>query len=292
MTMKKILITGASGFVGSHVARMAREKNFEVVELNHKDTALEDKNAVEKFMEEVRPDTVFHLATSIVRSGKTASPQVVMRTNIEGSINLMDAALEVGVKAFINTGTFVEYGPKDHPIKEDERCDPMEIYAVSKLAATLYVQGLAERKEFPTITLRLFTPYGSNMKEGSLLYNVVTNIQNKKPIALSDKKVTRDLIYVGDVAELYLEAGEKASKYKGEIFNVGSGTPTTLEELVETVAGVTKTTAMPQWGAFPVQNYDKGVWQADMTKTFSHFTWRPKTALKEGLTKTIESMLV
>lgn len=285
--MEKILITGASGFIGSHVAAHAKAKGFEVYELSHKDTPLQDKAAVEKCLDEVRPDAIFHLATSILMSGKVADPHTLIATNVEGAINLMEAAAKFDVGAFINTGTFAEYGPKGHPVKEDELCTPLEIYAMSKLASTVYAQGLAKRTGFPAITLRLFTPYGSRMREKSLVMNVLSSIKNNKPIMLTQPSVARDFIYVGDVAEVYIEAIEKAEEKKGEVFNVGSGEKTSLQELVDAAAFSAGIEAHPRWGAIPVQSYDSDLWQADMEKTFSHFAWRPRTPLEEGIRKTL-----
>lgn len=284
---KRILITGASGFVGTHVARLAREQGHEVVAPTHTELPLENRDAVSAFVQSVRPRAVLHLATSILSSGKTADPVTVIRTNVEGTVHLMDAALAAGVEAFVNTGTFAEYGPKNHAVAENERCDPMEIYAVSKLTGTLYGQGLAKRTGFPCITLRLFTPYGPNMKERSLVRSVITNALADKPILLTKPAVARDFVYVEDVAEFYVEAASKAREYAGEIFNVGSGIRVTLEELVNTVAQVTQKSVIPQWGAFPVQSYDSELWQADMSKTFSHFTWRPRTTLQQGLSRMV-----
>lgn len=288
MAKEKILITGASGFVGSHVLRRAQEQGYEVHLLTHRETPLEHREAVQKRMETIRPHVVLHLATSILMSGKTADPAILVQTNIQGTINVMDAAHAVGVEAFINTGTFAEYGPKDHPAREDERCDPRELYAISKLTGTLYGQGLAARTGFPCITLRLFTPYGPNMREKSLVKSVLSKTLAGSTVKLTKPTVARDFVYVEDVAKLYFEAAEKAAEYKGQVFNVGSGNRTTLKELVETVEHVVGKKAQTEWGAFPTQSYDSELWQADMQKTFSHFAWRPNTSLLKGISKAAE----
>jgi nucleoside-diphosphate-sugar epimerase len=287
---KKILITGASGFVGFHVARHAQEQGHDVVTPTHTELPLENRDTVQSFVGSLKPDVIVHLATSIIASGKTADPTTLVQTNIQGTINLMDAAVETGVKAFINTGTFAEYGPKDHPVKEDERCDPMELYAMSKLSGTLYGQGLARRTGFLCVTLRLFTPYGPNMKETSLVRSVIVNTLAGNPVKLTKPTMARDFVYVEDATQLYFEAVEKAEEYKGQIFNVGSGNRTTLKELVETVELATGKKAQTEWGAFTVQSYDSELWQANMDKTFSSFDWRPKTTLSEGIQRTVGAL--
>lgn len=288
--MKKILITGGSGFVGSHIVDAARARGHEVVLLKHAEVPLEDRTAVEKFVAQVKPDVVIHPATSTLMSGKTANPRTLIGTNIEGAVNIMDASASAGVKAFVNIGSVAEYGPKDHAVKEDEQCNPVELYAVSKLAATLYGQGLAKRTGFPCVTMRLSTPYGPRIQAGRLVRVLIEKTRSGEEIPLSVPTITRDFIYVEDILPLLFEAVQNAEKYKGEIFNMGSGVRTSLQDFVAVVEKVLGKKANAKWNSFPVQSYDSEFWQNDMTKTFSHFAWRPTTSLEEGVRKTAQAL--
>lgn len=288
--MKKILITGASGFVGTHVAAQARARGMDVYELSHRKVSLEDRAMLEKVLQEVKPEVVVHLATSTLMSGKTADSHTLLATNVEGAVNLMDASVSVGVQAFVNVGSFVEYGPKKHAAREDDTCEPVELYAVSKLAATLYGQGLARRTGFPCVTFRLFTPYGPGIQPGRLVRTVIEKVKAEEDLVLTKRTVGRDFVYVEDVPALFFEAIDKISQIKGEIFNLGTGLCTTLEKVVSTVEETLDKKAKPQWDVFPLQSYDSELWQADMKKTFFHFSWRSRTTFKEGIKKTIASM--
>lgn len=288
--MRRFLITGPTGFLGSHIVEQAQERGYEVHVLSHKEVALEDRNAVENLLQTVRPDVVIHPATSTLMSGKTADPHTLISTNIEGAVNLIDVAAAVGVKAFINIGSIAESGPKDDRIKETDVCEPSELYAVTKLAATTYGQSLAERKGFPFMSFRLTTPYGPRIQQGRLVRVLIEKTLRGEPIPLSSPDISRDYVYVGDIPSLLFEALDKATEYKGEIFNLGSGVPVTIGELLQVIEGVVGKKALPQWGAFPVQSYDKKLLVADMDKTFSTFSWRPTVELAQGVKNTVTAL--
>lgn len=284
--MGRILVTGGSGFIGAHLVQTLKARGDETYAPSHHELDITDREAVAAYVQKIKPSQVFHLATSTLISGKTADYQTVLRTNVEGSIALLDAASVAGVISLVQMGSFVEYGPKQEPLREDMRCEPVETYAVSKLAATLYGQGLAKRTSFPAITMRLFTPYGPGIQEGRLVRTLLEKIAAGEPIPLSSPDIARDFIYVDDIVSALLEVSSRASALRGEVFNLGSGECTALSDLVSLAEHVIGKKADVQWDAYPVQSYDSKLWQADMQKTFAALTWRPQVTLSEGLTRT------
>lgn len=284
--MARILVTGGGGFIGKHLVQVLMALGDDVSTPSHGELDITNREAVIAYVQQVKPARVFHLAASTLMSGKTADPQTVLRTNIEGTVNLMDAVSAAGTEAFIHMGSFVEYGPKQEPLREDMRCEPIEIYAVSKLAATLYGQGLAKRTSFPVVTMRLFTPYGPGIQEGRLVRTLLEKIATGEPIPLSSPDIARDFIYVDDIVSALLEAGSRASTLRGEVFNLGNGERTALSDLASLAEQVVGKKADIQWNAYPVQSYDSKLWQADMQKTFATFDWRPQVPLQEGLRRT------
>lgn len=303
MNTDMILVTGATGFIGSHLVRRLVGLGHSVSiltrpgadthriadllsQIKQYEATLTEPESVAKVFQKVKPTGVMHLAASNIMSGKTASDTEVYSVNFIGTKNLMDAAATSGVDFFINTGTFLEYGLQNRPVKENDRCDPTELYSVSKLAATVYGQAVARQKQLSVITLRLFTPYGPGIQQGRLIRVVIENALKGTPINLSSPTVTRDFVFVEDVVSLYIEAMQKSKNLAGEIFNVASGATTPFGELLPLVLTATHSGSTVNWGAFQLSPYDAVRWEADMTKTFQTFTWRPTVSLVDGITHT------
>ena len=300
-----IFITGATGFVGSHIVRKLVSQGSDVhilirpksdlwrlknlvpkITIHYGD--LTDRFALEKIIAEVKPKGIFHFGVASIVSGLGAESETTIATNVFGTVNLMDVAASVPYDFFVTMGSFLEYGFKDHAIAEDELCQPGELYGVTKLAGTLYGQALARTAGKPIVMFRLFTPYGPYNEKERLTHKIIAAAFADKEIALTHGTVSRDFVFIDDVVELIFEAAEKALKYRGEIFNIGSGVRTPISDVVSYIVKKIGSKSEVKWGTFRTVSYDGDLWQADMTKTFSHFSWRPKVSLEEGLDSTIE----
>lgn len=304
-TQKTILVTGGAGFVGSHlVKRLLKDKHNVHLLLKESTNCFRLRNelghfhchyidllnlsALKKIIQSVKPQGIFHLAASNIASGVTASDEEVLNINILGFKNLVDSANGVDYEFLINTGSFMEYGPKAGPVKETELCAPTELYSVSKLSATLYGQAVARKFNKPIITFRLFTPYGPAMQPGRLIYEVVNRALKNTDIEVTNREVARDFIFVEDIADLYAKAMFMAKDAGGEIFNLGSGMTVSIGKLVDMIVQKTASHSQILWGKKPLLVYDSKLWQADMAKTFQTFDWKPKYSFAEGLDNTIE----
>ncbi|OHA18445.1 MAG: hypothetical protein A2664_00685 [Candidatus Taylorbacteria bacterium RIFCSPHIGHO2_01_FULL_46_22b] len=302
---KNVLVTGATGFVGSHLVHRLISDGYRVHVLVRKgaDTKriadiadklvfhegdLTDQKSLEKIVVSIKPTGIFHLAAQTVAPGISAIGEEMTKNNLLGTINLAQSLQSIAYDFFVYSGSFIEYKPTDHPVKETDVCEPVEPYGVSKLAATRFLSELAIKESKPIVTLRFFTPYGPEIQKGKLIDQIISNALNNTPIQLTRPSIARDFLYIDDLVDLLIESAEKANDLRGEIFNAGSGVKTTIKELVAAVIKEIGSTSKIVWDETKASKYDSDFWQADMTKTFKNFSWRPQTSLQSGLRQTIE----
>lgn len=301
---RPVLVTGGAGFIGSHLARRLLRDGRRVAVLikNTTDTRrindvldsvtvvesdIADYEGLKKLLGGLNPLGVFHCAASNIKSGVAAPEDELIKVNVGGTAHLLKALEGIDYKFFINSGSYLEYGTKEKPFEEKDICEPLEIYALTKLAATLYCQSVARGAGKPIVTFRIFSPYGPEMERGRLIYEVVRHALENEEISLTRPETSRDFIFIEDIVDLYVEAMDKAVGLKGEIFNLGGGHAVTLKELVETALRLTDSKSAVKWGGAKAVSYDRGCQEANMEKTFSVFDWRPERDIDAGIVEMI-----
>lgn len=300
-----VLITGATGFVGANLLRgfVARRDDVHITlretsntwrikdiltkaQIHHCD--LTDREKVRTLISEIAPKLVFHLAMY----GGHPNQKDLMKTiaaNFLGTINLLDACVDVGFDCFINTGSSSEYGMKSRPMKETDVPEPIDDYGVTKTAQTLYCQSIARRHNLKIFTLRLFSPYGYFEEPSRLIPYVIARCLRNEELELFYPNSVRDFIFIEDVVSAYAEIAGNANRLMpGEIFNVGSGKQYTVREAVEIVKELTNYGKEPQWGKSAGRPYDSAKkWEANIDKIRNFVGWVPKNTLRDGISKTI-----
>ena len=226
--MKRVLLTGATGFVGANLAWKLLEAGHEVhilvrgsqniwrIEtilgrLNVHIVDLSDKDSVALEVRNIQPNWIFHLATYGAYAWQDDLMQAI-RTNYVGTVNLLEACLECGFEVFVNTGTCSEYGAKDFAVTEGERLEPDSYYAVTKAATTLYCRYAAQRAKFPIFTLRLYSVYGAFEDPKRLMPQIIVNGINGRLPMLGNPNITKDFIHIDNVSAAYLSIAEKGVK--------------------------------------------------------------------------------
>lgn len=289
--MKKILLTGASGFVGSNLARFYLDLGYELHILTRKESNLWrlkdvyskihdhkvdllDAKLLNSIVKEIEPDFIVHNAIYGGRPNQSEA-QKVIDVNFQGSKNLVDACTDVDFECFINTGSSSEYGVKSEPMKETDICEPVNIYGIAKLSATLYCNYVAKQTGKNIGTLRLFSPFGDYEDQGRLFTDLALNCCLGSDVKLANPNAVRDFIYIKDVLDLYYKVMQQPSQLKAEIYNVAYGKQHSVSYMAEKVKSLMSSKSNLCYGELSGRAADTTTWQADITKTKNTFNWQP-----------------
>ncbi len=300
---RRVLVTGASGFVGANLARRllaeghdvhlllrARHNPWRVQEIRDQVTVHEadlgDLPDLEAVMAAARPEWVFHLGAHGAYPDQQDLDRMIA-TNVQGTANLLRAAERAGVEAFVNSGSSSEYGYKDHAPTEDEWLEPNSHYAATKAAATLLCRYTAQRTGLRITTLRLYSAYGPYEEPRRLVPTlVVMGLEGRLP-PLVNPNVARDYVHVDDVCDAYLLAAATPGQEPGAVFNVGTGVQTTLREIVATARRLLAIETEPVWGSMPDRSWDTNVWVSNPSRIRAQLGWSPRHDVEEGLRATV-----
>lgn len=304
ISIKKYLVTGASGFIGASLVRKLVKNNEDVhitlrkeshnwrlkdienlITIHYCDLA--DENVVRDLLEKNSFNVIFNLATyggyNFQKNNDT-----IINTNVIVPWNLIKICKETGVEIIINTSSSSEYGEKFEAMKEDMILNPNNMYGASKASATLLCSTYAKINKIPLCTFRLFSPYGYYDAQSRLIPSVINYCLENKDIYLGNKKSKRDFIFIDDVIDAYLEVLNYKNKY-GEIYNVGSGIEYTIESVVDKIKYLTNSKSILQWGnKFDSRQYEPEHWYGDINKIKEELNWSPKINIDDGLSRTIE----
>ncbi len=300
--MTKVLVTGATGFVGAcltrrlvdagydvHLFTRAESDRWRIADLlgrvQEHNVDLRDRSSVEKSVSEISPKIVCHLATYGGFASQLEST-AIYAVNFLGTVNLLRACEQTGFDLFINTGSSSEYGIKSQPMRENDFLEPVGDYGVSKAAAALFCSAEAREKDLPVITFRLFSPFGPWDDPKRLIPFVIKSFLRGEPPKLSTPTSVRDYVFIDDVVNSYLRLIENPHG-GGEIFNIGSGQQYSIGDIVSQIAALIGTDTVPQWGATQPQRKEPVCWVADRSKAERLLGWCPKISLRAGLEKTI-----
>ena len=305
----RALVTGGAGFIGSNLARALLDRGDEVRVLDNFSTGSRgnlngldvdivegELRSYERVHNAVRgTDVVFHLGAlgSVPRS--VQDPLTSSAVNVEGTLNVLLAARDEGVRRVVFSSSTSVYGSsRELPTREDAPSDPISPYGVAKLAAERYCISFSRVYEsFESVVLRYFNVFGERQSPFSqyaaVVPRFVTAIAAGEPIDVhGDGEQSRDFTYVGNVVDATLRAGS-AEGASGEIVNVAAGSPSSVNAIAETIGRildkpVERRTLPPRAGDI------RDSW-ADLTKAERLLGYRPQVALEEGLRRTVEFLV-
>ncbi|NJL92775.1 MAG: NAD-dependent epimerase/dehydratase family protein [Anaerolineae bacterium] len=305
--MKRVLLTGGSGFVGANLARRLLQEGHQVHLLLRPGYAdwrlteiqdalqmhvldLHDPNAVTAVVRQVQPEWIFHLAAHGAYSWQR-DLHAMIQTNFLATVHLVNACLETGFEAFVHTGSSSEYGVKDHAPSERTWLEPNSHYAVTKAAATLFCRFTAQQVRVHLVTLRLYSVFGPYEAPGRLMPTLIWyGLRGQLP-PLVDPTIARDYVYVDDVNEAFLLAASRLEQELGAVYNVGTGVQTSLREVVTAAQQMMDIPAEPQWGSMPNRAWDATTWVADSSAIRTALGWQPRYTLPQGLQHMVTWMM-
>ena len=301
--MTRVLVTGGAGFIGSHLVRALLARGDDVRVLDNLSTGARANLAdlpVELLVADVGEadqvraatrgvDTVFHLGAMISVPASLENPASCYRTNVLGSLHVLEAARRELVRRVVLASSSAVYGDHDGPVAEDAASRPMSPYASSKLAmeelARLYTSAMG----LQTVCLRFFNVYGPRQDVHSPYAAVIPLfieglLDGRPPTIHGDGGQSRDFVFVEDVVQAMLQASQAA--VAGQVFNIGQGQSWTVLELAETLAALVQESLPPVFG--PARAGDIRTSAADIGRATEALGYRPVWDLHQGLQATVE----
>lgn len=297
------LITGAAGFLGSSLANQLAREGHQIRGLDDLSTGdpqslgpdvhftrgdVSDRPKLWTLLQEV--DVVYHLAARVSVPESILYPRDYNDVNVGGTVALMEAMRDVGVRRVVLASSGAVYGDlAEQPLRESFTPNPRSPYAVSKLAAEYYVRTIGALWGIETVSLRIFNAYGPGQHLPASHPPVVPHylkqaLRGGTLIVHGDGSQTRDYVYVDDVVSA-LVAAATAPNINGLVINVGSGTETSVRELIKAVQDVTGTNAEVVYNAKTSSGVSRLC--ADLTLASQKLNYRSSIALHDGLRMTL-----
>jgi len=308
--MLKVLVTGADGFIGSHLTEMLVEKGYQVKALSHYNSFnnwgwLEDincKDKVEVLTGDIRDphfckiitkdiDIIFHLAALIAIPYSYIAPDSYVDTNIKGTLNICQAAKENGGIRVIHTSTSEVYGTAQYvPIDEKHPLQPQSPYSATKIAADAMAMSFYNAFELPVTIARPFNTYGPRQSARAVIPTIITQIANgEKEIKLGDLTPTRDFNYVEDTCRGVIALAEE-DKAIGEAVNIGSNFEINIADTLNIIKELMESDVkfiIDKQRIRPEKSEVFRLW-CDNSKIEELTGFKPQFDIKHGLQKTIE----
>jgi len=308
---KSVLVTGAGGFIGSHLSekllglgcevrsfvRYNSRNDWGLLELISKDKLneievitgdLNDTDAVYNASKDV--DVIFHLGSIISIPYSYLNPRETIETNIIGTLNVLNAARLYGVDKIIHTSTSEVYGSARYvPINETHPLQAQSPYSASKIGCDKIAESYFKSFDLPVSTIRPFNTFGPRQSARAVIPTIITQALIGNKINLGSLHPTRDYTYVDDTTDGFIKIAE-SSKSVGEIFNIGSNFEISIRDLAQKILyllGKEEEISIDSDRIRPINSEVERLW-CDNTKAKKIIGWKPKIKFEDGLKETID----
>lgn len=301
MENKKVIVTGGAGFIGRCIIEACKQIGWNSVSLDISSSpsksgyftgSVQDYDFVKKLTRDV--DLIFHEAAITSPPEFESSGKESFQTNVIGTLNVLKAAEENGVKRVVLASSSSVYGNIMAPGKEDMILPIYNnLYPLSKSVDEQLAAFFSSRGEVETVCLRYFNTFGigenSKGAYSSVISKFIHDIRaNRIPMIYGDGSQRRDFIYIEDVVKANMLAAEKG--VSGESYNVGTGTSTQFTDILEIVKDEMNSDVEPYFEPIPYDGYQMFT-QADLTKSRSQLGFKPSYDIRKGVRKMIDSIM-
>lgn len=307
--MRRCLVTGVAGFIGSAIARgliqqgrqvrglddFSTGKKANVAELkddlDFREVSLLDPDGLASACEGM--DCVFHQAAFPSVPKSVAAPKLTNAVNVEGTLNLLIAARDAGVKRVVYAASSSAYGESEVlPKREEMVPHPISPYAVQKLTGEHYMQAFANVYGLETVSLRYFNIFGprqdANSQYSAVLAKFITQmLQGEAPTIFGDGEQSRDFTYVDNAVKANLLAAEApAPEISGKVFNIATGTRYSLNQTYKMLQGIIGFAGAPKYASARAGDVKHSL--ADISLAQKHLKYSADVSFEEGLKKTVD----
>ena len=298
--MNKVLLTGATGFIGSHVARLLVNSGTKVFALIRENSNLwriqdilseiqilradlHDSTKLKSELGKIKPDICIHLAWYLEPRKYTDSLENI--SMLHDSLNFSLRLAEAGCRRIVGVGTCFEYKMGSECLSESSPVKPQTLYAACKLSLLTILEQISRQTGMEVIWPRPFYLYGPYESEKRLVPSVICSLLRNQPTKTTKGEQVRDYLHVSDVASALWAVTR--SKLSGPV-NIGSGKPVTVGDIVELVGKIINKPELIKLGALPYGPDENMYICADNRRLLENTDWKPQYSLEQGLRETIE----
>jgi NAD dependent epimerase/dehydratase len=307
----KVVVTGAGGFIGSHLAEhlvalgaqtrafiryssngqrgwLSQSSVAQEIDFFHGDIC--DPDCVSAAVKDM--DVVFHLAALIAIPYSYQAPRAYIRTNVEGTLNILQAARQHHVQRIIQTSTSETYGSAQYvPIDEKHPLQGQSPYSASKIASDKLAESFHLSFDLPVATIRPFNTYGPRQSARAVIPTIITQALTSNTVKLGSLSPTRDLNFVADTVDGFIKIAESPQAI-GQVINIGTGKEISIRDLANTIIKLIgkKVSIECEEQRLRPENSEVDRLCADNTRAQTLTHWVPQNTLEDGLSQTIAWM--
>ncbi|MFH1957659.1 MAG: NAD-dependent epimerase/dehydratase family protein [bacterium] len=301
---ESVLVTGASGFIGSHLTKKLLEYGAKTSIFVRKDSNLwrlkdtinevniynldfAETKKIEGTVKSIEPTIIFHLASFRNVERRIDLLDKLIKTDLIGTIDFLKVFVGKKIRAFVSTGTCEEYGDGPAPFNESQREIPVSPYSATKTAITYYCQMFHKIFNLPVVVLRPFLTYGPMQSFDMFVPSIIEHCLKKKDFSMTSGEQTRDINYIDDIINAYLCAGMKNNIF-GEIINIGSGKEYKIIDVAKKILNLMGNPINLKIGDIKKRSGEAEHFYCDNSKSMKLLGWKPAVSLENGLRFTVE----